>query len=43
MQFALVEQPQVGRNAVAGSEHDDVARHQSGRIELPVHVTFAAL
>ncbi len=28
------EQPQVGRHAVAGGEHDDIARHQFGGVDL---------
>jgi hypothetical protein len=30
----LLEQAQVGRNAVAGRQHDDVAGHQLAGIEL---------
>ena len=34
VQFVLVDQPEVGRHAVAGGQHDDVAGDQLRRVEL---------
>jgi hypothetical protein len=33
-QVAQFDQPQVGRHLVAGSKHDDIARHQLAGIDL---------